>query len=303
LACVQSHEAPRRFHDTGRGSLGAIQYCIEPGPAPAEFPFEPVYSGLISRGKPPPMTIRLATAAILLALTGCGVPEYFDQHPANVRPEPEAVAAALHLSQNVQASNVPAAANPAGAEPLSPPAPQLAAPGVAASRIRSPDRLSAPPPATAPLPIAPAPAEIAASRASREIPPSSTLAPAEPLARTVESPAPRVEAVSQPAVAPNIGVPPPTLPGGALSSTSGPEPSRQEVREMSVSGAAQIETESSPAPSAMPTTARNAHCQSVANTRADDVAAAGQDREIQRVVREGTYANCVAWQAAHAGHD
>ena len=251
------------------------------------------------------MTIRLATAAILLALTGCGVPEYFDQHPANVRPEPEAVAAALHFSQNVQASNVPAAANPAGAEPVSPPTPQLAAPGVAASRIRPPDRLSAPPPTAAPLPIAPAnaPAEIAASRASREIPPSSTLAPAEPVARTVESPTPRVEAVSQPAVAPNIGVPPPTLPDGALSSPTSPEPSRQAVREMGVSGAAQIETESSPAPSAMPTTARNAHCQSVANTRADDVAAAGQDREIQRVVREGTYANCVAWQAAHAGHD
>jgi hypothetical protein len=71
---------------------------------------------------------------------------------------------------------------------------------------------------------------------------------------------------------------------------------------MGASGVAQIETESSPAPSAMPTTARNAHCQSVANTRADDVAAAGQDREIQQVVREGTYANCVAWQAAHGGH-
>jgi hypothetical protein len=252
------------------------------------------------------MTIRLATAATLLALTGCGVPEYFDQHPANVRPEPEAVAAVLHLPQNVQASNAPRAANPASeAEPVSPQAPELAAPGLAASRTQSPDRLSAPPPAAAPLHIAPAnaPAEIAASRSLRETPPSSISAPTEPAARTVELPAPRVEAVSQPAVAPNIGVPSSTLSDGARSSTSGPEPSRQEVREMGVSGAAQIETESSPAPSAMPTTARNAHCQSVANTRADDVAAAGQDREIQRVVREGTYANCVAWQAAHSRHD
>ena len=72
---------------------------------------------------------------------------------------------------------------------------------------------------------------------------------------------------------------------------------------MGVSGAAQIEAESSPASSAPPTTVRNAHCQSVANTRADDVAAAGQDREIQQVVREGTYANCVTWQAAHGEHD
>lgn len=71
---------------------------------------------------------------------------------------------------------------------------------------------------------------------------------------------------------------------------------------MGVSGTAEIEAESSPAPSAMPTAVRNAHCQSIANTRADDAAAAGQDHEIQQVVREGTYANCVAWQAAHGGH-
>jgi hypothetical protein len=251
------------------------------------------------------MTIRLATAATLLALTGCGVPEYFDQHPANVRPEPEAVAAALHLPQDVQANNAPRAANPASeAEPVSPPAPELAAPGLAASRIQSPDRLSAPPPAAAPSNIARAnaPAEIAASRALRKTPPSSISAPAEPAARTVELPPPRVEAVSPPAIAPNIGVPSSTLPDGALSSTSAPEQSRPEVREMGVSGAAQIETESSPASSAMPATVRNAHCQSVANIRADDVAAAGQDHDIQQVVREGTYANCVAWQAAHGGH-
>jgi hypothetical protein len=251
------------------------------------------------------MTFRLAIAATLLALTGCGVPEYFDQHPANVRPEPEAVAAALHLPQNVQASSAPRAANPASeAEPVTPPAAELAAPGLAASRIQSPDRLSAPPPTAAPSNIAPAnpPAEIVASRPLREIPPSSTSAPAEPAARTVELPAPRVESVSQPAVAPNIGVPPATLPDGAQSSTSGFEPSRPEVREMGASGVAQIETASSPAPQAMPTTVRNAHCQSVANIRADDAAAAGQDREIQQIVREGTYANCVAWQAAHGAH-
>jgi hypothetical protein len=41
------------------------------------------------------------------------------------------------------------------------------------------------------------------------------------------------------------------------------------------------------------------HCQSVAGTRAADAAAIGQDRETQQAVRDGTYANCMAWKAAH----
>jgi hypothetical protein len=45
--------------------------------------------------------------------------------------------------------------------------------------------------------------------------------------------------------------------------------------------------------------AQAAHCLSVAKQRADDAAANGLDSATQQVVRDGTYANCMQWQAAH----
>jgi hypothetical protein len=47
------------------------------------------------------------------------------------------------------------------------------------------------------------------------------------------------------------------------------------------------------------TAAPNTHCLLVAKQRADDAAANGLDSATQQVVRDGTYANCMAWQAAH----
>ncbi|HTT84324.1 MAG TPA: hypothetical protein VMF67_12660 [Rhizomicrobium sp.] len=37
----------------------------------------------------------------------------------------------------------------------------------------------------------------------------------------------------------------------------------------------------------------------VAKQRAEDTAASGMDRDTQKIVRDGTYANCMAWQSAH----
>jgi hypothetical protein len=43
----------------------------------------------------------------------------------------------------------------------------------------------------------------------------------------------------------------------------------------------------------------DAHCDSVAKTRAGDAAASGVGRELQKIIRQGTYANCLAWDTAH----
>jgi hypothetical protein len=45
--------------------------------------------------------------------------------------------------------------------------------------------------------------------------------------------------------------------------------------------------------------AAETHCLAVAKQRADDAAANGLDRDTQKIVRDGTYAKCMAWQTAH----
>jgi hypothetical protein len=45
--------------------------------------------------------------------------------------------------------------------------------------------------------------------------------------------------------------------------------------------------------------AAQTHCLAVAKQRAEDTAANGLDRNTQKVVHDGTYANCMTWQAAH----
>jgi hypothetical protein len=50
-----------------------------------------------------------------------------------------------------------------------------------------------------------------------------------------------------------------------------------------------------PAPSATV----NAHCKNLAKLRASDAAFQGEDPDTQKAVYNGTYRNCVAWDAAH----
>jgi len=54
-----------------------------------------------------------------------------------------------------------------------------------------------------------------------------------------------------------------------------------------------------PVVAAPPQSAADSHCHSVAKARADDAAANGLDADTQRIVRDGTYANCMAWAASH----
>ncbi len=288
------------------------------------------------------MTRRIAIAAATLILTGCGVSEYFDRHPANIRPEPEAAAAALRVSQNTQTMNASAKANSlpktvsapsAAGSPATPIAPRPSS-GVPENRMTAPPPtvrtgLSTSPPANPP-------GETASSRPFASASPAvSAIKPREQPVQPIDRPAikshPGAAAslsvptsissgITSPAVpataavlpgeaeAKVVGVGSRTLPDDARSSGTSPELSPSKTPEMRASGVSQTEVESPPTlvqaqlPSASPAFP-NAHCTSVAQVRADDAAAAGQDREIQRVVRDGTYANCVTWQASHGRHD
>lgn len=308
------------------------------------FPFGPCILSRQTGGKSRAMTSRIAIAAATLALTGCGVQEYFDRHPANIRPEPEAVAAALRLPQNMQAMNASANANQS---PKPVPAPSAAgSPATPIAPRPSNDvpenHMTATPPTvrTAPSTSPPAntPGEIASSRPFASASPAVSatkprVQPVQPINRpAIESHPGAAASLSVPtgsssgmafssptvpataaalpgeAEAKVVGVGSTPLPDDARSSAASPELSPSKIPETHASGVAQTEVESPPAlgqvqlSPATPAIA-NAHCTSVAQIRADDAAAAGQDREIQQVVRDGTYANCVTWQAAHGRHD
>jgi hypothetical protein len=53
------------------------------------------------------------------------------------------------------------------------------------------------------------------------------------------------------------------------------------------------------AAAAAPAPAADAHCRAVAAQRADDARASGMDSDMQQIVRDGTFRNCMAWQMAH----
>jgi hypothetical protein len=308
------------------------------------FPFGLCILSRQTGGKSRAMTSRIAIAAATLALTGCGVQEYLDRHPANIRPEPEAVAAALRLPQNMQAMNASANANQSPKPVPSPSAAGSPATPIAPrpSNDVPENHMTATPPTvrTAPSTSPPAntPGEIASSRSFASASPAVSATkpqaqPVQPINRPViESHSGAAASLSEPASvssgmafsspaapattvalpgepdAKTVGVGSTPLSDDALSSARSPELSPSRVSEMHASGVAQTEDQSPPAlgqaqlPSAT-SAIPNAHCTSVAQVRADDAAAAGQDREIQRVVRDGTYANCVTWQAAHGRHN
>lgn len=295
------------------------------------------------------MIRRFLIASAALALTGCGVPEYFDQHPANVRPESEAVAAALHQQQygqaiasgtasaSAQARTAIVPAKPLRAtSPLPPAVEGLAESGSSAPKNSAQVSGSASLPANAPGGSAvvnsstleraaaiPAPTNSAhpiKGEAANTEPRAPVLfsAPNErPLPNSQTSASPKIpadqaetdkfETPSRAATIPDQRAISQTLPdvAGNMSAVSSvPAPNKDAVGVSPGLSAETLPPSAEPVRSApRANSVSSAHCQSVARTRADDAAAAGQDSETQRMVREGTYANCVAWEVAHHWHD
>ncbi len=171
------------------------------------------------------MLNRVLCVAGILALSGCGIAEYFDQHPANVRV----------MSDDDGAANAPASTESEIA-PMTATAPQPAG-AASPAAPESPQEPSAPT----------APSAGAASQGATAVETQQTALPVAP-SSAAEQPAPS----------------PPAAPRGAPEQTSASE-----------------------------------DCNAVAAARAADAAANGYGEDLQQVVHDKTYADCMAWNAAH----
>ena len=161
------------------------------------------------------MSKRVLLAAAAVALSGCG--GYFDQHPANVRPEGEAVVAALKAPNHivVAQARIPAAETEQTTTPVAPslpvqestlappkpapePPPPMAAPPpkpVEQSEPAQPAVAEVAPPPPVPLYEAPAPTVVRPAPPPAPVAPPPPVAPSVapmPLAPQVEQPTPRV---------------------------------------------------------------------------------------------------------------
>ncbi len=276
------------------------------------------------------MIRRFLATTGALALLGCGIPGYFDQHPPNVRD-----ASAMEEDDNVPAA-APAkiAAAPVVTAPLPAPVARAPAQSVAPAPV-SPVRRT-----MANVPVAARPAETtakvsqAAPFASQGNPvstpplasppvPASTPTVSEPLSGPV-----RIQATAEPATSPPSAAP------ALVATPAAPSPSPEvrepvtalappavaaEVERSSVSAKTEqaISTPSPPTPEAQATTDSappiaasatavatfDAHCEAVARARAEDAAANGRGDDLQKAVHDGTYASCIAWANAHRGGD
>ena len=304
-----------------------------------------------------------ATAAFILL--GCGVPDFFDQHPPNVRDawaktrdntnDDADTRPAQPAAPAVAVASLPPPDTAGQASAQSPPSPGVAAqPGqsalakqdaltimqlasVSATGIAPPGVVTVSAPSTPlepvtaptisqepvaateaapaengtnPAPPPPAPAaqaiEPTASSATRQVSAEKTPedAPSPPPApsTTVASVAPTslpAASVTQEAESARIAAPSSPSPAATPAATPAAPvaaappaatPSRTEVAAVTAKDAGIHDT-------------RNAHCQSVAQARADDASANGVDRDLQKAVYDGTYANCVAWATTHQGGD
>jgi hypothetical protein len=226
----------------------------------------------------------LVGAALLL----CGCGGYLDQHPANVRPESEAVAA-------VFASQRPVASAQSG--PVTPSPGAATAPGIAET-VLPPAVPAAPQRAVAPIRNTPSepPSGVTQtlprkSAAAVAVSPGSTARPA-PAIPPVPEAVPFTPAET-PAAAAAESEPAPTT-------AARPAPPAVAMAPVSDTPPVPVASPPPPAPPITPSPAApDAHCKAVARQRADDAAASGLDRETQEIVRHGTYANCLAWDAAH----
>lgn len=281
----------------------------------------------------------MVLAGGVVALAGCGA--YFDQHPANVRPESEAVAAVLAAKPPTgggrTAAITVAPAPPAQADadlrisPAPPPPARTAPPTLAAANSVPPEaslpraalpsaerrtsvvRKPQPPgprvgespakPVATPRAVlptsAPAPARAASAHSQLSVPEIVQVPMAAsrtvPVDETVHPPATETVSISRDTSATTRGapvpVPAPTVPAAEPQTEPAPPPSSIAMQPAPERPAA---AEAAPAPPVP-----DAHCDAVAKQRADDAAASGLDRDTQEVVRRGTYANCLAWDAAH----
>ncbi|HEX9159588.1 MAG TPA: hypothetical protein VF835_05115 [Rhizomicrobium sp.] len=113
-----------------------------------------------------------------------------------------------------------------------------------------------------------------------------------PPAHVAPSPPQVVAAQPVTATPPAYVAPPPPPQVMAVQPVTAPPPPAPAI-------AMQIASPQTPAAVPLPPPAPDAHCEAVARQRADDAAANGLDRETQEVVRQGTYANCLAWDSQH----
>lgn len=224
------------------------------------------------------MPKTLAVALLALALAGCG--DYFDRHPANVRPENEAVAAVLANPPSQVADAAPQEAGMAE---------QRVAPATeAAPAMQPPVQTSPIPPAPAPViapPPPPSPAPVA------QIPPS-----AEPVAPSAP--------VVPPLPASAVAVALPEAPAASAATSQSAPPAV--VVQSQTTTETRVAVRPSPPPnsanaSELPAAAPPAtdHCTAVAKQRADDARAAGMDDDTLAIIRHGTYADCMAWATSH----
>ena len=261
---------------------------------------------------------RVVALCAVLLLWGCG--GYFNQHPANVRPESEAVVAVLaherpatvaqsesfpaptpRSAEVVTETIVPDAGRPASQSAVAPIRPPSAAPVIFETQPVNP-------PATFAAPLRPTTSGLAASA------PPQAMSQAAPVAtndrasaRAVAPPAPAPPPAVQPAM-PVAEIPaapvqvqrvasPPARPPPPPPAQHSPAVAMQHVPEM-VSPPAAMPSSAVAGP--MAATSPDAHCEGVARQRADDAAAGGLDRDTQEIVRKGAYADCIAWSRAHA---
>lgn len=237
---------------------------------------------------------KLMVGAVIL-LSGCSG-GYFDQHPANVGPEAEAVTVVLARHQpgrGAESGLVPSVPTTHVAESLLP----VASPVATTTRVASPVR-SMPPALTPPMPrtmpgttaAAPLSAPVPSGEALRPammqaVPSFSTRAPASPASPTENQPAsehlnplPASQAYMLPPseAVPTVAIQ--AVPQTPAAAALGPPPPAVQ-----------------PGPAAP-----DARCEAVARQRAADAAANGLDRETQEIVRHGAFADCLAWDTTHS---
>lgn len=261
------------------------------------------------------MSRRILLAVVAAGLSGCG--GYFDQHPANVRPESEAVTAALGRSPQVAVAEAPVTTPT-----------QMPATSSAPAAVE--EKTLAPPPAIAESPRTPSPGPspqpVIAAEAPRPVPVSPPLPPEEAIPPTLPAPAPPVQPApveQQVPVAPAIAEPPPAI-RQAIPEPSAASPVEQSAPVPAAVAQAAPPPETNIAPPPMPSApavlpnaqpvvtataaqaavmppqpAAEIRCRAVAKQRAADTAASGLDRDTQKIVRDGTYANCMSWLATH----
>jgi hypothetical protein len=263
------------------------------------------------------MVRQFVTLVATLGLFGCGVPDYFDQHPSNVRD-----ASAIENYENSSAPAKPAAVAATPAPEQS--APVETPPGVIGEQPTSvaerPARVPAQPVAAAatPAPEQPAPVE-APPAAITEQPAMVAESPAHVPAALAPQRTPSVPLVSgrttnNMAATPNVPAAAQTSSvraeatkaPAALPVTTQATPNSTPQNEMSpAAGSAPIVVTAAAANMVTPVaaSAHSLHCEAVAEARAEDAAANGKDDELQRAVHDGTYAECAKWEAAHPGSD